>query len=319
VLILRIKQAEKALADGRLDEAFDIAQNKKVQAHRRGQSLVNRLVQAYLARCREHLQAERFSYASAECDKAIQLGGNLAEATEMRAEITKAMNSRQRRQREQADVIATVKNHINNGRITLGEHLLEKSELDTEKAQSVQANVNERRLHVEDATTRAQRAIEHEDWDTAVTALLEIKRSHAANKQLTELMTQLTGCITTQAKSAINEGRVDLAESLLHRLVPLGQETVETRDLNRIVEQCRLAVQHITCHQLRQANEILRRISAIQPEASWVKKTLNQIQQAADTIEDLHSGPLGLLMDQPTATKENHTASTLPCAHTARL
>ena len=47
MLILRIRHAETALANARLDEAFDLVhRDAKLRSHRRGQSLVTRLVKA---------------------------------------------------------------------------------------------------------------------------------------------------------------------------------------------------------------------------------------------------------------------------------
>ena len=48
MLILRLKQAETAVADGRLDEAFEIVQSEQIRQHRRGQKLIGRLAGAFV-------------------------------------------------------------------------------------------------------------------------------------------------------------------------------------------------------------------------------------------------------------------------------
>jgi len=63
VLILRLKQAESAMADGRLDEAFDIVQSDSIRQHRRGQKLIGRLARALAKRGQENLEAERTQLA----------------------------------------------------------------------------------------------------------------------------------------------------------------------------------------------------------------------------------------------------------------
>ncbi|UCD30363.1 MAG: hypothetical protein JSV03_07810 [Planctomycetota bacterium] len=312
MLILRIKQAETALSDGRLDEAFELVRSTDVRAHRRGQSLVGRLVRALVSRGSEHLQADRFTQASADCDKAIQLGGNITEVIQLREAITQAVSDRHGSDRRKGDAIARARDYIDEGRLSVGEQLLENAHTDTRRVQALKADVAARRVSVEDALARARKALEYEDWDTAVMNLLEIKRSHAANKHLTELIAQVTDRVIAQAKSAINEGRVDIAESLLHRLVPLGHDTIQTRDLNRIVHQCRLAARYIARAQPRQASEILRLVAAIQPGAAWVKKALAQSQQEAEMLEELRGGPLGLLMDIHGVNHDNRSVSTMP-------
>ena len=63
-MILRIRQAECALADGRLDEAFELADRHDVRSHRRGQRLVGRLVRSLVDRGRKHLDAGRIAEAA---------------------------------------------------------------------------------------------------------------------------------------------------------------------------------------------------------------------------------------------------------------
>ena len=87
MLILRLKQCERALADGRLDEAFDLVRQPDVRAHRRGQDLVGELVKALIDRGRRHLAQGRLTAAATDADKAIQLGGNLPDAVQLREAI----------------------------------------------------------------------------------------------------------------------------------------------------------------------------------------------------------------------------------------
>ncbi len=74
--ILRLKQAQYALTDGRLDEAFDLAQSDKVTAHQQGQKLLTDLAGRFTRRGRDHLDAGRTAEALADCEKAVKLAGN---------------------------------------------------------------------------------------------------------------------------------------------------------------------------------------------------------------------------------------------------
>ena len=81
-MILRIRQAECALADGRLDEAYEIAQADDVRRHHHGQRLIGRLARAIVQRGQENLAAGRFQPALSDCNKAEKLAGNLAEVSQ---------------------------------------------------------------------------------------------------------------------------------------------------------------------------------------------------------------------------------------------
>ncbi len=91
---VRIKQVECAIADGRLDEAFDLVRPEEVRTHCRGQQLVSKLIGAYVERGRAHLRDHRPAQAYADGQKAHQLGGNKVEIAELLVEVTQAMVQR---------------------------------------------------------------------------------------------------------------------------------------------------------------------------------------------------------------------------------
>ena len=124
MLILRVKQAETALKDGRLDEAYELARMEDFRTHRDGQNLISRLVRSLITRGREHLAAGRLSQALADCEKAERLGGNLPEAAALRTAVTDAIANRQQVERRQAGLVATARQHIRDGWLSLGQQVL---------------------------------------------------------------------------------------------------------------------------------------------------------------------------------------------------
>ena len=94
MLILRIRQAEVALNDGRLDEACELCQSQRLRSHRKGQALVTRLVQALVKRGHAHLNASRPQQALVDCEKAQRFGGNLAEVVELVGRVGRHLRDR---------------------------------------------------------------------------------------------------------------------------------------------------------------------------------------------------------------------------------
>ena len=72
MLQLDLRQAEVALAAGRLDEAFRLLGHASVRQHRDGQRLLDRLVEALLGRARAHLADRQIGDARAGLEKATQ-------------------------------------------------------------------------------------------------------------------------------------------------------------------------------------------------------------------------------------------------------
>jgi hypothetical protein len=72
---LDLKRAEVALASGRLEEACQLAQQRSVREHRDGQRLIDKLIDALLARVAQHMEADRLDVARHDADLAFALGG----------------------------------------------------------------------------------------------------------------------------------------------------------------------------------------------------------------------------------------------------
>src|SRR5690349_13433696 len=101
MLFLQIKQAEVALADARLDEAYQLIQaDPALRSHRWGQALITDLARKLVERSESHLKDGRATLALTDCDKANLLAGNLDEIASLRAKIEQeiAASDRDRRQ-----------------------------------------------------------------------------------------------------------------------------------------------------------------------------------------------------------------------------
>jgi hypothetical protein len=100
VLILRLRQSEVALADGRLDEVFQLVSANPINSHRRGQRLITRLIDALVRRGGEHLAADHFSEALADCEKAAKLAGNQPKIVALRAAAIAGWTAEQKERRQ---------------------------------------------------------------------------------------------------------------------------------------------------------------------------------------------------------------------------
>ena len=306
VVILKIKQAECALADKRLDEAFELASDAAVRLHRDGQRLIGQLTKALVQRGQAHLAADRHTEALADCDKAGRCGGNLPEVAQLRLAITQALAGQQHAQQQQAEALATVRRHLDNGRLSMGEQALADLDSDSPRREPLERELAARRTAVDSALARVQLAVEQADWDTAINELLNARRAQAPSPRVLEWGVKLTTLVTQHIRQAIHQGRIDQARMWLHRLAPLADRSASTEELARILQQCGRAIEAIQQGQPRQAGLILQQLAAVVPEAPWIEAALGQARQVADNLEALHAGPLGLLtfanaapLDQP--------------------
>jgi hypothetical protein len=99
VLILQLRQSEVALADGRLDEVFQLLAANPIASHRRGQRVISRLVDALIRRGGEHLADNHFSEALADCEKAGKLAGNQPKIVSLREAALAGWTAEQKQRR----------------------------------------------------------------------------------------------------------------------------------------------------------------------------------------------------------------------------
>lgn len=295
MLILRIRQAETAMADGRLDEAFEIVRGRDVRSHRRAQDLIGRLVRAFVDRAREHLREGRLPQAALDGEKATDLGGNLPEVASLRAAIANAMSCDQHSRRRKTDAVAAARRHVDEGRLSIGQGFLEHLPDDAKEARGLAQEIDARRDLAVAALGRGQAAIARQDWPAAIDAMIEARQAHASNEQVVQGIAGLTEAVNRQIRTDIQRGRLDLAELLLNKLMSLSDQAIETQEHRRILADCRRAGADVAGGRVAEALGTLNRLATILPECDWVRKSLAAAQQVHDGFSQLTGGPLGML------------------------
>lgn len=293
MLIVRIKQAEGALADGLLDEAFEIAQSADLRSHHRGQKLIGKLARDLAQRGQDNLSANRLQLALTDCNKADKLGGNLQEITELRQAICAAMEQNTLTHQQRSFRLAQAKEHINDGWLSVGEKILADSAAGHEADMLLQQAAT-KRLQIDSAATKARHALERNDLEYAIDVMSKVHTTSSQNEAIAEVIAKIETVANQNIRENLNNGRIDLANALLRKLRLLGTESVEIGELSSAVTQCRRAAGLIEVGKAQAAAQILQKLRAILPSAPWLKTAIAQAQEAAEAVDALHIGPLGL-------------------------
>jgi len=294
VLILRLKQAASAIADGRLDEAFDLVQSKDIREHRRGQKLIGQLACAFAKRGRENLEAERIQLALADCNKAEKLAGNTADVAKLRSAICSEMEQRRLRSRHRSFKVAQAKQHIQDGWISAGEEILKDAGNEDGQAGIVLQQAAVARLHTNEAITKAEKALQRNDLDTAIDFVLKTGAAGSQNEQVVELISKLRSLAARQIKENFDSGRLDLAHSVWQRVSPIADGCSEISELGSALSQCSKAAEHVAAGRPREAVSLLRKVKLTCPSAQWLGMVTEQSRQAAELLDELAASPLGL-------------------------
>ncbi|MHC4323698.1 MAG: hypothetical protein ACYSUX_05445 [Planctomycetota bacterium] len=294
MLILRLKQAASAIADGRLDEAFDIVQSKDIRDHRRGQKLIGRLALAFSERGRENLEAERIQLALVDCNKAEKLAGNTADVAKLRSAICSEMEQKRLRSRHRSFKVNQARQHIQDGWISAGEEILKEAGNEDGQAGIVLQQAAAARLHTSDAITKAEKALQRNDLDAAIDFVLKTGAAGSQNEQVVELISKIRSLAAGQIKENFDSGRLDLAVSLWQRVSPIADGCSEISELGSALGQCSKAAGYISAGRPREAVNLLRKVKLTCPSAQWLGAVTEQSRQAAELLDELAASPLGL-------------------------
>jgi len=302
VLFLRMKQAETALKDGRLDEAYELLGESDVRDHRRGQELTGQLVQALLDRGKAHLENDRPEQAHADAAKAQQLGGNLQEVVQLQSAAAEAIINRQRQDRQRNQKLQQARQFIEDGRLSVGEEILTDTVVTGRHGEALKAQAAEQRARIGSYVKQAQGALDRGDLLGAIDVLTKTSATDRSHQDLALIWSNIRKSSNDSILGHIQSGRIDLAQTLLNRLVSVGDESLEIRNLEKILIKCRRACTYLSRSQPRQAVEILRQLKTLLPTAEWIDDALTQAEQAAVALEGLGAGPLGLMMPNDSKT-----------------
>ncbi len=294
MLILRIRQAECALADGRLDEAFEIAQTDEIRRHRHGQKLIGRLARALVQRGQENLAGSRFQPALTDCNKAEKLAGTLPEIAQLRAAVCNAIVQDQQARQHDALRVEQAKQHIENGWLSVGGRILDEAPAGDGRAELVRQELAAARLKTEDAVGKAEQALNKGDVEEAIDIARGTVIAQSRNGRAGELLRQIRTRAVERIRSDLEQGRVDRARSLLLRLQPLGKDGTDVAELSDALAWCRQAAQHVMAGKPGMALPLLRKVKAVCPSARWLDAAISDTKRAAEAYDELDAGPLGL-------------------------
>jgi hypothetical protein len=295
VLILRLKQCERALADGRLDEAFDLARQGDVRAHRRGQQLISKLLKSLIDRGRRHLAQGRLAAAAADADKAVLLGGNLPDGVQLQEAVRTARRGHDQINQQAGQALALARRHAERGQLTVGQQVLAESPVADPRLDCLKQDLAARRAGLESCLKRATQAFDAGDWEAAIDHIANAGRNGAGDAALRLLADRIADHVAADAASHVESGRLDTAAALVDRLDRLPAETTATRQIHATLDQCRAAWDAIAAGQREQADEVLRRLQVTWPRAGWIGELAEQTRQWGQVQTAIQASPLSLL------------------------
>lgn len=294
-LFVRLRAAENALAQGRIDEAYEIAAAADVRADRRGQRLADELVRPLTARARLHAQAGRFAEASADLEKLARLGRLDAEGEALRARVEAEARQRAGRAAERMDAVARASAELAAGRLESGRAAVQRVE-DARQRELLQEQLDLRVERSRERMAQARAALERGDVIAAIRTWHEACTRHGRTSEADEVALRLATNFRELADDLFAAGRLDGLGAALQAAAALVEAQPALGEYERMRALSGEAAQAMMSGDFTGAREALLRLVALRGNVRWVCDALETLGQLIAAQEKLLVSPLSHLV-----------------------
>lgn len=291
---IKLKQAKNALRDGRIDEAWAIATEREIREHRRGQVLLEKLVNPLLDRASHHLAEGRLRDALVDVERALDAGGNRPRAAALRQQIRDAMEAREKMVRKGRELIESAQDHLQRGSLHAGRELLERAPSGEPGVSQLRRLAENRERRGNEAARRVEACLSAGDLQEALEAAAGAVQAYGRRDGLGDLLPRLRKSATEKMERAMNEGQLRTAAGLSERLRGLFGEHLEIRRFDDAIGYTRRAATALQQGDYEEARVALGRLERVLPKARWVGETLEELDRVTRSLRALATGPLGL-------------------------
>ncbi len=302
LLIMRLRTAEKALRDSRLDEAFRLAIAADLREHRRGKAVLGQLGARFLERAREHYRADRFAEALLDLDRAeagaaagdIDLKNQVAELRKFVQTVASETNRNDGSRRARIDEAVR---RIEDGSLAAGRRILEEASAGDGAAAKVREIAGRRQAELREMIAQAEVSLAAGQFAAAADRVRRAKALDAHAVDVIRLEAELCGRVLSSARAALVEGKLARAESELACLGDVGKAMPARREVADVLALAREAARHLAAGRFGEARRCAMSVTRLLPEAKWVEATIEQVRQMEELHAKLASGPLSEKMN----------------------
>lgn len=312
LLFVRMKAAEQALRDGRLDDAFRMASEVEIAGQARGARLLAKLADAFVVRARDHYRAERFTEALVDLGKADQCGGQESETAELREQVLTVAQEVARQEADRRRRVEQARRCVQGGSIAAGKRLLVSVAGDDAEIEKLQKEMNDREKRSLELITQAASLVKRGRTDEAVDHIERARKLDAGNEEALRLEGQVCDAVAAEARSAFDAGRLKAARSALNRLRSLGRHHNDIAQLTECMDAADQAGAALGAAQFELAQQRVRRLQGLSPKTGWIKQAASQLDRIDAALLSLRGGPLGELAHTPLLNTGRETATAKP-------
>ena len=303
LLIVRLKTAERALKDGRLDEAFRLATAPDLREHRRGAALLAKLTDKFIERARAHFADERFTEALGDLDKAEAGGVQRAKIVELRRNVRIVANEVQRQEQSQRRRIEDARQRVAAGSLAAGQQILAAAGPSDADARQLAADINARERQAAEGFDQVEKMLKDKQLAAAIERFKKVKPLSPQAPEAAALESTICAGVVATAKEALQAGRINRAAEELAMLGDIGRSLPARRDMEDVIELARSASQALDKCDFESARRHVLRLQGLWSKVGWINKAADQLEKVDEILTSLYGGPLGENAKRPAVAK----------------
>jgi len=289
----RLKAAEIALNEGRLDEAYRLAIQPDLREHRRGAAVLAALTEKFVERARGFYREDRFRDAMLDLDRAEAGGGMKKEIAELRGYVQTVAAEHERHEDSRRQHLDAAVKRIEGGSVAAGRDMLERVATEDRAAHDVYRQADERAADAKQMVEHAERLLAEGQIPAAAERVSKAKAVDAHNEHVARLELQLCQKVVENARAAIVEGKLGRAADELACVGDLGKALPGRRELAELLAMAREAAGCVSEHRYTEARRQVMSLARQLPDAGWMKMASDQLRQLDELQTALFAGPLG--------------------------
>lgn len=289
----RLRSAEKALKDGRLDEAFRLASSPDLRDHRRAGAVRSKLTKQFIARAREHYRSDRLTEALLDLEKASAGSGHEDEIRELREQVMTVAVEEERRAQSGRARVDDARRRIERGSLAAGRRILQSAAASDADAVTLKERAARGSAEVASLLQQAEQMIGQGQLAAAAERVQKAKSIEAHSERVTTLESRLCSLVLDGARSALVEGRILRARDELHCLGAMGNDLPGKKELTHMIELAVSATTALRKSRYTDAKKEAMSLGRLLPGAKWINDAVDRLDRIDDICTELLASPLG--------------------------
>ncbi len=289
---MRLRAAEKALRDGRIDEAYRLASAPDLREHKRSLAVIEALGQKFLDRAREYYRDDKFTEAMMDLDRAQAGGQSNPEIDELRGYVKVVAAEKQRQDHSRHGRIDAVQKRIERGSLAAGRDMLDQAAPNDVAAKDLRRKVDERTGDASRNVEHAERLLKAGQLGEAAQRVRRAKTIDAQSEAVAQVEAKVCDAVLQNATNSLREGNLHRASNELACLGDLGKSLPQRRELSDMLAIAAEAGQCLARHAYGEARQKAMSLARKLPKAKWIEKAVEELSNLQQLHTDLAAGPL---------------------------